>query len=566
MKRLFFYILKNKVLLILSILSAIISVAFSLLGPIIIGEAIDNMIGENNVNILIILRLISVLAIVYIIYSLSTWILTYATNKIAYKVAQDIRMDMYTKVNNLPLKFFDNNPHGDTISRFINDIDSITDGLVSGLATMLTGIITIFGAIIFMLNINNLMALIVLLSAPITYFVARFITKNSQIYFKAQAERVGALNGYIEEVITAQKTVKAFNFQDASINKFKDINNELYNVGVKSQFYGSLANPSTRLVNNIAYTIVGISGSLIALLGKITIGGISSFLIYSNLFTKPFNEISGVYTQIQSASASSKRIFEILDLNEEEEENKKVLEKVIGEVEFRNVSFSYNKSKKLINDFNLRVPSGSTVAIVGKTGCGKTTMVNLLMRFYDVNSGGIYIDGINIKDVTRNSLREKFGMVLQDTFLFTDTIANNIAYGKKNATLDEIIKAAKETGAHSFIRRLSKGYDTIITGNGDELSVGQKQLLTITRVMLFNPPILILDEATSNIDTRTELKIQEAFNKIMQDKTSFIIAHRLSTIKEANTILVMDNGDVKEQGTHEELLKQKGYYAKLYNS
>ena len=567
MKRLFYYISKNKTLLMLSILSAVVSVIASLVGPIIIGKAIDYMMGKNNVNFAIIIKLIIILAVVYIVYSIFSWLLTYATNKIAYKVAEDIRNSMFKKINKLPLRFFDNNPHGDTISRFVNDIDAITDGLIQGLATALTGIITIIGSIIFMINISKVMTLIVLLSAPITYFVARFITKSSQKYFKVQAEKVGILNGYIEEIITGQKTVKAFSYENISINNFKNINNDLYRAGVKSQFFGSLANPSTRLVNNIAYTIVGISGSLISILGKITVGDISSFLIYSNLFTKPFNEISGVYTQIQSASASSKRIFEILDLQEEEEDDNKLsLENVQGEVEFKDVSFSYIPEKKLIKNFNLKIPKGSKVAIVGKTGCGKTTMVNLLMRFYEINSGSINIDGINIKDISRDSLRKNFGMVLQDTFLFTDTIAKNIAYGKKDATLEEIIKAAKETGAHSFIRRLPKGYDTVISGNGDELSVGQKQLLTITRVMLVNPPILILDEATSNIDTRTELNIQKAFNKIMIGKTSFIIAHRLSTIKDADIILVMDSGNVVEQGTHEELLKKKGYYEKLYNS
>ncbi|NLK93831.1 MAG: ABC transporter ATP-binding protein [Clostridiales bacterium] len=567
MKRLFYYISKNKTLLMLSILSAVVSVIASLVGPIIIGKAIDYMMGKNKVNFAIIIKLIIILAVVYIVYSVFSWLLTYATNKIAYKVAEDIRNSMFKKINKLPLRFFDNNPHGDTISRFVNDIDAITDGLIQGLATALTGIITIIGSIIFMINISKVMTLIVLLSAPITYFVARFITKSSQKYFKVQAEKVGILNGYIEEIITGQKTVKAFSYENISINNFKNINNDLYRAGVKSQFFGSLANPSTRLVNNIAYTIVGISGSLISILGKITVGDISSFLIYSNLFTKPFNEISGVYTQIQSASASSKRIFEILDLQEEEEDDNKLsLENVQGEVEFKDVSFSYIPEKKLIKNFNLKIPKGSKVAIVGKTGCGKTTMVNLLMRFYEINSGSINIDGINIKDISRDSLRKNFGMVLQDTFLFTDTIAKNIAYGKKDATLEEIIKAAKETGAHSFIRRLPKGYDTVISGNGDELSVGQKQLLTITRVMLVNPPILILDEATSNIDTRTELNIQKAFNKIMIGKTSFIIAHRLSTIKDADIILVMDSGNVVEQGTHEELLKKKGYYEKLYNS
>ena len=567
MVKLLKYLKKNKIELIISITSALISVTMSLLAPIIIGKAIDGMASEGNVDFQSIIKILILLAVVYILGSAFMWGLTYITSQISYKVANSIRKDLLEKINKLPLKFFDNNSHGDIISRFVNDVDAITDGMIQGVASLLNGIITILGAIGFMFYINPVMAVIVLLSAPFTYFVARFITKNSQKYFKSQADRVGELNGYVEEMISGQKTVKAFSHEEDSINNFKKINSELYKVGIKAQFFGAMANPATRLVNNIAYAVIGVSGSIIAILGNISIGDISSFLIYSNLFSKPFNEITGVLTQIQGAFASADRIFEILEIEEEKDEgSSKEIENIKGDIEFKNIQFSYTPCKKLITDFNLKVKAGSKVAIVGKTGCGKTTLVNLIMRFYNSDSGSIYIDGIDTKDMKKDNLRKNFGMVLQETFLFTDTIANNISYGKKDATIEEIIDASKKTGAHSFIRRLPNGYNTVISAEGQNLSVGQKQLLTITRVMLVDPPMLILDEATSNIDTRTELKIQKAFEIIMKGRTSFIIAHRLSTIMDADIILVMDNGNVAQKGNHLELINKKGIYRALWAS
>lgn len=565
--RLISYVGKNKSLIGGAFICAIISVISSLMGPIIIGKAIDNMIGLNRVNFKVVISYLIFLGIVYALGCIFTWLLTYITNGISYKTSNLLRRDLFKKINNMPLRFYDKNSHGDIISRFINDIDAIGDGLLQGMSALLTGIITIIGSILFMISINSIMTLVVILSAPLTFYVARFITKSSQKYFKEQSKELGKLNGYIEEIITGQKTVKAFSYENRSLNEFKKINSKLYSAGIKSQFYGSLANPSTRVVNNIVYSIIGVTGSIIAILGRITVGDISSFLIYSNLFSKPFNEITGVFTQIQSALASAERVFTILDMEEEIINDKAMeLKNCQGNIKFKNVEFSYSSDKKLITNLNIDVKQGSRVAIVGKTGAGKTTLVNLLMRFYDVNSGEILVDGINVNNISRESLRRNFGMVLQETFLFSDTIANNILYGNPDASREDVIKVAKASGAHGFIRRLPKGYDTVINSSSDNLSQGQKQLLTITRVMLVNPPMLILDEATSSIDTRTELHIQEAFKKIMEGRTTFIIAHRLSTIKEADNIIVMDEGNIVEQGKHEDLLKKKGYYYRLYNS
>lgn len=567
MKRLLGYIFKDKKSLVISIISSIISVASSILAPIIIGKAIDNMLGEGNVNFNNIIKIIILLVVVYALGSLFNWVLTYLTNAMSYKVANLIRSELLQKINKLPLSFFDNRPHGDIISRFVNDVDSITEGMLQGINFLLTGVITIIGVTGFMIYINPIMAIVVLVSAPFTYLAAKLITRSSQKYFNVQVRKIGELNGYIEEIISGQKTVKSFGYEEDSIKRFKSINKELYKVCVKSEFFGSLSNPSTRLINNIAYGAVGIAGGIIALKGNISVGDISTFLIYSSLFSKPFNEITGVLTQIQSAIASSERIFEILELEEEKRlESKNTLIDVKGNLSFQNVNFSYSKDRELIKNFNLNVKKGSRVAIVGKTGCGKTTLVNLIMRFYDISSGKITIDGVDTKSIQVDKLRREFGMVLQDTFLFTDTIANNISYGKKNATKDEIISVAKKVGAHSFIRRLSNGYDTVISSEGESLSTGQKQLLTIARVMLIDPPMLILDEATSNIDIRTEIKVQKAFETIMNGRTSFIIAHRLSTIKDADVILVMDNGNVVEQGSHSELLLKEGFYYNLWSS
>jgi ATP-binding cassette subfamily B protein len=568
LKRILKYLNNYKIYLFGAFISAILSVAASLIGPLLIGRAIDHMTGLDSVDFKAIIRILIILGLIYILGSLFLWLLTYFTNCISFETINAMRSELMEKINILPLEFYDTNAHGDTISRFTNDMDSISDGLLQGISAMLTGIVTILGTVGFMLYISPLMALVVLLSAPASFLMARFITKRSQQMFKTQAKSLGKLNGYVEEIIGGQKVVKAFNYEERSFNEFQKINNELYASGVKSQFYGSLSGPTTRLVNNITYAIIGVIGSLLAILGKITVGDITSFLIYSNLFAKPFNEITGVFTQIQAAIASAQRIFYILDMPSEKADNRAAikLKHSEGNICFNNVDFSYNIEIPLITNFNLKVKHGSRIAIVGHTGAGKTTLVNLIMRFYEVNNGSITIDGIDIKDITRSSLHRNFGMVLQDTWLFAGSIRDNIAYGRPNAAEEEIIAAAKAADAHGFIRRLPKGYNTIITDAGENLSQGQKQLLTIARVMLVDPPMLILDEATSNIDTRTEIHIQKAFMKMIKGRTSFIIAHRLSTIKEADLILVMDKGNIVESGTHTELLDNGGYYKKLYYS
>ena len=566
--RLIKYLEKYKMYIIVSLIGALISVITSLLGPMLIGRAIDKMIGLNNVNFSYVLKIIIILCIIYALGIVFTWVLTYATNVVSYNVTNTLRGELFDKINKLPLKFFDNNPHGDTISRFVNDMDTISDGMLQTLCNLFTGIITIIGAIGFMLYVSPIMTIVVLLSSVASFFMARFITLRSQKLFKEQAKVLGNLNGYIEEIIGGQKVVKAFNYEEKSFNKFKEINKRLYEAGVKSQFYGSLSGPTTRVVNNIAFAVVGLFGCMLSISGKITVGEISSFLIYATLFAKPINDITAVFTQIQAAAASASRIFNILDMEcEIPEHNDDIeLKNLNGSVEFKNVNFSYNKENPLIKNFNLYVKPGNKIAIVGKTGAGKTTIVNLLMRFYEINSGKILVDDVDIDKIRRASLRKSFGMVLQDTWLFTGTIKENIAYGKSNATEEEVIAAAKAAHAHNFIMRLPNGYDTVISGASDGLSQGQKQLLTIARVMLVDPPMLILDEATSSIDTRTEIQIQDAFLKMLKGRTSFIIAHRLSTIREADIILVMDNGNVVESGNHEELLKKKGYYEKLYMS
>jgi ATP-binding cassette subfamily B protein len=566
--RLISYLQKYRSLFWSAVLCAVINVTASLISPMWIGKSIDGMVGTGAVDFGAVKNILFILALLYAVGSLSGWLLTYLTNRIAYQSVNDIRNQLFEKLNTLPLKFFDNTPHGDTISRFVNDMDAISDGLLQGIATLLTGIFTILGAIGFMLSLNPSMTLVVLVSAPVSYLAARFITRRSQRMFKEQAQSLGTLNGYIEEMIGGQKVVKAFAFEERSNAQFQAINQVLYNAGVKAQFYSSLTNPSTRLVNNITYAVVGTIGSLAAILGRITIGGISSFLIYSNLFAKPFNEITGVLTQLQASIASAQRIFALLDLPSETPDSALELDvkQNQGQIAFDHVSFSYTAGHPLITNFNLQVPPGSRVAIVGHTGAGKTTLVNLLLRFYDVDRGAISIDGKNINGISRDSLRRCFGMVPQETWLFSGSIRDNIAYGKPGASDEEIIAAAKAVNAHSFIRRLPQGYDTPITDAGENLSQGQKQLITIARVMLANPPLLILDEATSSIDTRTERLIQKAFLKMSAGKTCFIIAHRLSTIQEADLILVMENGNIVESGQHKQLLASGGYYTRLYNS
>ncbi|WP_341347818.1 ABC transporter ATP-binding protein [Paenibacillus sp. FSL H3-0469] len=567
-KRLFQYTREYRKITYGAIFCAILSVIASLIGPLLIGRAIDHMIGPDRVEFPEILRLLLILGSVYLVGSFFGWLLTYYTNKLAFRTVYDLRRELFDKLDALPLKFHDNHPQGDSISRFVNDMDAVSDGLLQGFSTLLTGIVTIAGAIGLMLYISPIMTLVVLLSAPATFFVARFITMRSQQLFREQAKILGGLNGYVEEIVGGQKVVQAYHYEDRSFAGFAERNNELYKTGTKSQFYGSLSNPTTRLVNNITFSLIAMIGSVLVIGDLFSVGDLSSFLIYSSLFAKPFNEITGVITQLQSATASAQRIFTILDLPQEapDQPDAYVMENSRGTITFDKVSFAYTPELPLIKNFSLEVKPGTRVAIVGQTGAGKTTLVNLLMRFYEVDSGTIRIDGVDITSITRDSLRRNFGMVLQETWLYGASIRDNIAYGKPEASEAEVIAAAKAANAHSFIKRLPEGYDTKISTSGDNLSQGQKQLLTIARVMLVDPPMLILDEATSSIDTLTEARIQKAFLAMITGRTSFVIAHRLSTIREADLILFMKDGDIVESGTHDELLESGGYYARLYNS
>lgn len=554
--------------LIMALICALFSVTFTLLGPVLIGKGIDLIIGPNNVDFNGILKIIVILMATIILGALFQWLMSLCTNIVTQKTVKDLRIASFNKINEVPLRYIDSNPHGDIINRVVSDIDLISDGLLQGFTQLFTGIVTIIGTLLFMLSINVSIALVVILVTPLSLFVASFIAKKSHNSFKVQSATRGELSGYIEEILGNQKVVKAFSYEDEAEEKFKEINARLYESGVKSQFYSSLTNPSTRFVNGIVYAAVGVIGALLAIKGKLTIGDISCFLSYANQYTKPFNEISGVVTELQTAFASAKRVFNLLDELPETPEDKDAISlvKADGYLEINNVNFSYSENKKLIENLNLKVKPGNRIAIVGPTGCGKTTIINLLMRFYDVTSGEIKVDNTNITHLTREGLRRNFGMVLQDTWLYSGTVKENIAYGKVDATDEEIIEAAKAAHAHNFIMRLPNGYDTLINDDGSNISQGQKQLLCIARVMLTKPPMLILDEATSSIDTRTEIYIQKAFDKMMEGRTSFIVAHRLSTIKEADLILVMNAGKIIEQGKHEELLAANGFYANLYNS
>lgn len=565
LKRLIVFLWLFKGLLIFSLICAFLSVFLNVAAPMLIGSIIDQITGSLSKQQL--LSDIVLLIVLYILYSLFNWGMMAASNRIAFSSSSVLRRQLYEKLEKLPVSFYDQSTRGDLISRFINDIDFISDGFLQGLSTMLSGVATIVLTLVFMLQINLIMTAIVVISAPFTYLVARVITLRTNRYFNEQANILGKLNGYSEEMLSGIRTVKAYGYEEDAQRQFEAYNQQLYTSGVKSQFYGSLANPSTRFVMNTAYAIVGAIGALLAFVSQITIGNISTFLIYSNLFSKPFTEITGVMTQLQSAVSSGKRIFTIMDLEEQSDDSDKdVLNLKKGEIDFEHVSFAYDPQKPLMKDIDLHVKAGSKVAVVGKTGAGKTTLVNLLMRFYDISSGCIRVDGHDINTVTRDSLRSSFGMVLQDTYLFEGTIAENIAYGKPDASREAIIAAAKKSGAHEFIIRLNKGYDTVLHGNSSILSQGQRQLLSITRVLLMNPRVLILDEATSSIDTVSEQHVNHAMHLLMEGKTSFIIAHRLSTIIDADLILVMEQGNIIEQGTHEELLNKNGAYAQLFNS
>jgi ATP-binding cassette subfamily B multidrug efflux pump len=566
--RIYTLLSKYRGLLALALIGAVISVGCNLAAPLFIGRTIDLMVGPSKVDFTAIAKLLTIMAAIFLAGCFFTWLLNFSVNRAAYKSMRDLRGLLFDKLGVLPLSFYDTRPHGDTVSRFINDVDIISDGLIQGLVALVSGVITIVGCIVFMLSINPLMTLVVVLCAPAAFFISRFITVHSQQLFKDQARLLGELNGYSEEIIEGHKTVRAFGYEKASRRRFGEINSRLYATGVRSQFISSLANPSARVVNNIAYALVGVIGGAAAINGTITVGDISSFLIFQVIFAKPFNDITSILTQLQSAAASAQRVFDVLDLPPEtpDPSDAQTPEKCAGAVSFNDVNFSYVPGQNLIRNFTLKVEPGCKVAIVGHTGAGKTTLVNLLMRFYDVDSGSITLDGVDIRRMKRDDLRRSFGMVLQDTWLFEGTIRDNIAYAKPGASMGEIIAAAKNAGADDFIRRLAHGYDTVLRDAGDNLSQGQKQLLTIARVMLADPPILILDEATSSIDTSTEARIQKAFMKMTEGRTSFVIAHRLSTVKNADTIIVMDKGAIVEEGRHDELLRKNGSYAELYNS
>ena len=553
----------------LSLVFAAVSVALTLYVPKLTGRAIDHIIGAGKVDFPAVLAILKQIAVAIVFTGLAQWIMNICNNKMTYHIVRDIRNEAFRKIEILPLKYIDSHSYGEIVSRVIADVEQFADGLLMGFNQLFTGVMTIVGTILFMLATNVGITFVVVLITPLSFFVAAFIAKRTFTMFRLQSETRGEQTSLIDEMIGNQRVVQAFSHEEKAMEQFDEINDRLEKCSLKAIFYSSITNPATRFVNNVVYTGVGLVGALIAVAGRISVGDLSCLLSYANQYTKPFNEISGVVTELQNALACAGRIFDLIEEEPQvpEKENAVDLANAFqGKINLSHVYFSYAPEQRLIEDFNLAVKPGQRVAIVGPTGCGKTTMINLLMRFYDVDSGEIRIDGTDIRDMTRKSLRTGFGMVLQDTWLKAGTIRENIVMGKPDATEEEIVAAAKASHAHSFIKRLSDGYDTVISEDGGSLSQGQKQLLCITRVMLCLPPMLILDEATSSIDTRTEMKIQEAFARLMEGRTSFIVAHRLSTIREADVILVMKDGKVIEQGRHEELLKAEGFYAQLYNS
>lgn len=568
LKKVFFYIGKYKYFLILSMFFAAVTVGLTLYAPILVGKAIDCIIGKGNVDFVNMKSILIKVAVIVVSTALIQWLMNVCNNKITYNVSRDLRKKAFEKIEILPFSYIDTHSKGDIVSRVITDVDQLSDGLLMGFTQFFTGVITIIGTLAFMLSVNVFITIVVVVVTPLSFFIARFIAKKTFNMFSLQSKTRGEQTSFIDEMISNQKVAEAYSMNEENKARFDKINDDLAKYSLKATFFSSITNPATRFVNSIVYAAVALFGAIMAVKGNITVGILSCFLSYANQYTKPFNEISSVVTELQNAIACAARVFELIEEAPElpDKADATELENVKGSVEINNLYFSYNPDRELLKNVNINVEPGKTVAIVGPTGCGKTTLINLLMRFYDPNNGAILVDEVNTKDVTRQSLRQNFGMVLQDTWLKSGTIADNIRLGKTDATDDEIIEAAKKAHAHSFIKRLPNGYKTKIGEDGGSLSQGQKQLLCITRLMLCPPPMLILDEATSSIDTRTEIKIQKAFNTLMKNRTTFIVAHRLSTIQNADLILVMNDGNIIEQGTHVSLYAQKGFYYNLYNS
>lgn len=568
MKKVFKLIRPYMHYLILSLIFAAISVALTLYAPILSGNAIDLILSKGHVDFAGVFQILKKYAIVIILTGVAQWFMNLCNNKITYQVVKDVRIRAFVKLQELPLKYIDSHQYGETISRIITDVEQFSDGLLMGFSQLFTGIVTIVGTLLFMLTINVKISLVVILITPVSLFVASFIAKRTYTMFKAQSEKRAEMTSLINEMVGNQKVVQAFGYGSRALERFDEINADLQKVSLRAIFFSSITNPSTRFVNGLVYAGVGITGALSAIRGYISVGQLSCFLSYANQYTKPFNEISSVITELQNAAACARRVFDFIEETPEIPDSKQAvdLQQADGSLELKEVSFSYRKDVPLLQNLNLQVKPGQKIAIVGPTGCGKTTLINLLMRFYDIDVGQIIVSGHDIQEIKRDSLRENFGMVLQETWLKSGTVAENIAYGREGTSREEIIAAAKAAHAHSFIKRMPEGYDTMIQEEGGNLSQGQKQLLCIARVMLNLPPMLILDEATSSIDTRTEIRIQKAFHQMMEGRTSFIVAHRLSTIREADVILVMKDGNIIEQGTHDELLQAGGFYKHLYES
>lgn len=568
LKKVLAYVGRYSILIAFSMLLAIVFALLSLYAPILAGNAIDHIIGPDNVHMDKVIGILIQMAVVVLIAAVCQWVMNAINNRITFQVSRDVRDDAFKKLQILPFEYIDSNQHGDVVSRVISDVDSFSDGLLMGFTQLFTGIVTIFGTLIFMFYLNFRIAIVVVVLTPVSLVVARFIATRSFTLFKKQSEAKADQTSLIEEMVGNLHVVKAFSHEDENLKNFDIVNDRLEKASVSATFISSITNPATRFVNAIVYAAVALSGAYACTKNIMTVGGLAIFLSYANQYTKPFNEISSVITELQNALACASRVFALIDEKPQIPDASDAKESIdpSGNVELKDISFSYDKSKELLHDVNLSVKSGQRVAIVGPTGCGKTTLINLLMRFYDVDKGAVLVDDDDVRDITRHALRTSIGMVLQETWLRSGTIRDNIIMGREGITDEEIIEAAKASRAHDFIRRLPNGYDTVIGEDGGNLSQGQKQLLCITRIMLKLPPMLILDEATSSIDTRTEIKIQDAFNRMMKGRTSFIVAHRLSTIREADIILVMNNGQIIEQGNHEQLLNKGGFYAKLYNS